>query len=59
MLSFAHRANKAEQRAREAREQAEQATDSHARKLMIAIADNYDRIVRRAAARAAIPKSGD
>jgi hypothetical protein len=47
------------QRARRAREQAEQITDSHARKLMLAVADNYDRIVRRAAARAAIPKGGD
>jgi hypothetical protein len=47
------------QRAREAREQAERGSDSHARKLMLAVADSYDRIVRRAAARAAIPKGSD
>jgi hypothetical protein len=43
-------------RAREARAQAEQMTDSHARALMLTVADSYDRIARHAAARAAIPE---
>jgi hypothetical protein len=31
-------------------------TDSHARALMLTVADSYDRIARHAAARAAIPE---
>jgi hypothetical protein len=42
------------QRAREARAQAEQMTDSHAKELMLTVADSYDRIAQRAADRATI-----
>jgi hypothetical protein len=44
------------QRAREARAQAEQMTDSHAKQLMLTVADSYDRIAQRASDRAAIPE---